>query len=208
MGISTHGNTLALHGNVVTSGRDSYLTIVNLSNGIVARDTKNSLLGGSTVSVLWRNPKMLLVGVDSSVKARDPLTHNEIWKNGLKGTGSSRGVSIIQNDKHILAGANGYALCLDPDNGNAKWKKGLSGSGFGNFVSLLVRNDKLITACNGMAYALDISTGNFDWKLDLKCGSGHVTIVDVNTPIMEFNAQPMLHVIEQIKEEEAATTTI
>lgn len=45
---------------------------------------------------------MLLSGVDSSIKARDPLTHNEIWKNGLKGTGISRGVSMAQNVNFFL----------------------------------------------------------------------------------------------------------
>lgn len=44
-----------------------------------------------------RNSKTLITGVDSSVKARDPLTHNELWKNGLKGTGNTYEVSLAQN---------------------------------------------------------------------------------------------------------------
>lgn len=59
-----------------------------------------------------------------------------------------------------------------------------------------------------MGYALDISTGKIDWKMDLKCGSGHISIVDVNTPIMDYNAQPMLHVIEKIKEEDFLTVAV
>lgn len=80
--------------------------------------------------------------------------------------------------------------------------------GFGNFVSLLVKNDKIIAGCNGMVYALDTQTGNLKWKLNLNSGSGYVSIVNVSTPVMDFNTQPMLHVIEYKNEEEAVMASI
>jgi outer membrane protein assembly factor BamB len=195
------GSTLLYQDNLLTSGRNSYMTIVDLSTRNIARDTKEKkLIGDSTVSMLERNSKMLIVALNSKIKAREPITHNDIWKKKLSIT-NIYGISISQNDKYVFAGSNGWVYCLDPETGSTIWEKQLSQKST-DFVSLLVRNDKLIAVCKGKLYVVDISKGNLDMKIELNCNHDKkaATIVDGDTPVMDINAQPILHAIEKLQD--------
>jgi outer membrane protein assembly factor BamB len=145
---------------------------------------------------MWRNPGLLIVGSDMSVRAMDSLTHNTIWKNPLSGCGISGGISLIQTDQRIYAGVNGYVVCIEPMNGNTIWKTSLSGTGkIGRFVAMHIRGNVLYAGCNGILFALDAMNGTILWKDELKgCRYGNVQICDFQN-YMDLNAQPQLHLL-------------
>jgi outer membrane protein assembly factor BamB len=77
---------------------------------------------------MWRNERVIFIGIKGTVLALDRATGEEVWRTPLKG---SSFVNLALDGGNLLAATYGEVFCLDPATGEIRWNNPLRGLGYG-----------------------------------------------------------------------------
>jgi len=176
------GISLAIVSNQGLSfGMRGHLRKVHLENGEqISKSYNLKGTGFSLVAQLFYN-NHLYVGSSGFVSAHHPDTYEMIWKNDLKGKGTSDGISLlpyttsISSTPCIIVGLGGYLICLHAHSGEKQWTYSLENTGY-NFVAAYVYGgNKIVAASNGKLFVINGDTGTIIHKDEL-AGLGYEDI--------------------------------